>query len=389
MHNTSNTHIKLAATIIFLMQSGVVAAEEEKLISGNIAASQLWDSNFFQNADENAEQISVLSAGLALSKNISRQQFSARWRVRSYQHSENEEFDETIQDGSLRWNGAWGEELTSNVEWVRDSYLVDRWETPEGDADVVSKEDGKFSLTYGSQNRFSFQVGGHQSKQTHSSIIRKDIDYDEDEGYAGLTYQTPSQSTLTLRYRSGDRTYINRVGVAVENNFDFDYHQIELENIWKISAKTTSKLTIARLEREGDGFVNTTSGNYALLDFSWEASPKILWHAGYSYTHPAEGDTIDKPTDVKTGFIGVTWNISPKVTLSSRVEKVSRNYADIDEPNPRQETQYNIVPLTINYALYESLSLRLDTNWHKNESPVLHLREYDESQVMVGLNYRF
>jgi len=388
MHNTSNIHIKLTATIIFLMHCGAVAADE-KLISGNVAASQLWDSNFLQNTDELSEQISVFSAGLALSKNISRQQFNARWSVKSYQHSKNEQFDETIQNGSLRWNGAWGEEFTSNVEWLRDAYLVDRWETPEGDADVVSKNDGKFSLTYGNQNRFSFQVGGRQSKQTHASTIRKELDFDESEGYAGLTYRTPSQSTLTLRYRSGDRAYVNRVGVLQANNFDFDYHQIELENIWKISAKTTSKLTFARLEREGIDFVNTTSGNYALLDFSWEASPKVLWHAGYSFTHPAQGDTIDKPTDVKTGFVGVTWNISPKVVLSSRVEKVSRNYADADEDNPRSETQYNIVPLSINYMIYDSLILRLDTNWHKNESPVLHLREYEESQVMLGLNYRF
>jgi hypothetical protein len=389
MHNTSNTHIKLAATIFFLTQCGIAVAADEKLISGNIAASQLWDDNFFQNADETPEQITVLNAGLALSKNISRQQFSARWRVRSYQHADYEKFDEILQDGSLRWYGAWGEELTSNLEWVRDAYLVDRWETPEGDVDSVAKEDAKFALTYGSQNRFSVQVGGRQSKQNHSSISRNNLDYEENEGFAGLTYRTPSQSTLTLRYRSGDRTYVNRVGESLENNFDFDYRQLELENIWKISAKTTSKLTLARLEREGTSVINNTSGNYALLDFSWDATPKVQWHLGYSFTHPAQGDTIDKPTDVKTGFVSVTWNISQKVVLSSRVEKVSRNYADVDEKNPRAETQYNFIPLSINYAIYDSLSLRLDTTWRKNESPRLLTREYEASQVMVGLNYRF
>ena len=389
MHNTSNTHIKLAATIFFLTQCAIAVAADEKLISGNIAASQLWDDNFFQNADETPEQITVLNAGLALSKNISRQQFSARWRVRSYQHANYEKFDETLQDGSLRWYGAWGEELTSNLEWVRDAYLVDRWETPEGDVDSVAKEDAKFALAYGSQNRFSVQVGGRQSKQNHSSISRNNLDYEENEGFAGLTYRTPSQSTLTLRYRSGDRTYINRVGASLENNFDFDYRQIELENIWKISAKTTSKLTLARLEREGTSVINNTSGNYALLDFSWDATPKVQWHLGYSFTHPAQGDTIDKPTDVKTGFVSVTWSISQKVVLSSRVEKVSRNYADVDEKNPRAETQYNFIPLSINYAIYDSLSLRLDTTWRKNESPLLLSREYEASQVMVGLNYRF
>ncbi len=383
MHNISNTHIKLAATIFFLMQCGAVSAQE-KLISGNIAASQLWDSNFFRAPDEFSEQISLLSAGLGLSKNISRQRFSAGWRVRSYMHAENEKFDETIHDGLLRWNGGWGENFTSNLEWLSDSYLVDRWETAENDK--VSKDDTQFALTYGSQNRFAFQVGARQSKQKHSNQQYTNLDYEENEGFTGLTYKTVSQSTLTLRYRSGERTYINRASEELEGNFDFDYRQVELENIWKISAKTSSTLTVARFEREG--VVNNSTGDLAVLDFKWEATPKVQWHLGYSHKRPVKGETIDMPSQVQTSFAGVSWNISPKITLSSRVEKLRRNYEDDSEQLIRSETQLNIIPLAASYMIYDSVTLRLDTSWRKNESPVVE-RQYEAMQVMLGLNYRF
>lgn len=383
MHNISNTHIKLAATIILLMQCGTVTAAED-LFSGNIAASQLWDSNFLREPEELEEQVSLLAAGLGLSTNLSRQRFSAGWRVRSYIHAENKQFDETIHDGLLRWNGAWGDNVTSNLEWSRDSYLVDRWEAIEND--TVSKDDAQFALTYGSENRFAFQVGARQSKQKHSNQQYTNLNYEENEGFTGLTYKTVSLSTLTLRYRSGERTYINRQSEDLENNFDFDYRQLELENIWKISAKTSSTLTFARFEREG--FINNSSGDFVVLDFKWEATPKVRWNLGYSYKRPVQGETIDMPSQVQTGFVGLSWNISSKVSLSSRLEKLRRNYEDDNEQLIRTETQYNIIPLSINYAIYDSVGLRLDTSWRKNESPVFD-REYEALQVVLGLNYRF
>lgn len=383
MHNTSNTHIKLAATIIFLMYGTTVAAEE-KLFTGSLAASQLWDSNFLREPIAVSEQITLLSAGVGLSTNISRQRLSLGWRVRSYQHAENEKFDETIQDGLFRWSGAWGEDITTNLEWARDTYLVDRWEAAESDA--VAKDDAKFVVAYGSQNRFGFELGARNSQQNHSSEIYENLDYEENEGFAGLTYKTHSQSTLTLRYREGDRSYINRAPDDVENNFDFDYRQFELENIWKISAKTTSTFTVARFEREGA--INNSSGDFALLDFNWEASPKVQWHLGYSYKRPVQGETIDMPACVQTAFVGASWQVSSKINVSSRVEKLKRYYEDDNEQLTRIENQYNLIPLSVSYKMYDSLSIRLDTSWRKNESPELE-REYKALQVMLGLSYRF
>jgi hypothetical protein len=383
------------------LQSGIVAAEE-RWINGTLGASELWDSNFFRDSSELSEQITLLAAGVALSADVSRQKFSAKGRVRAYKHAENVDQDETVKDGVVSWSGAWSGDFTTNLQWARDSYIVDRWEAPE--SDVVAKDDASFLITHGRDNRFSFSLGATQSKQHHSSENYANLDYEDQEAFAGITYQTPAHSTLEVRYREGDRTFVNRLTEEPEGNFffddsfDFDYKQVEVENVWKISAKTSSKITLTRFSREG-GVIDST-GDFAVLDFSWDATPKVQWHLGYSYKSPALGETIDLPSKVRAGFIGVSWAFSPKISVSSRVERLLRNYENRDEliglpgnetPGElvvRTESQYNLVPLSMTYAINESFNVKLDTSWRKNESPIPK-RQYKAGQVVLGLTFRF
>ena len=383
MYKKSNNHTKVAVTLFCLVQSGVVVAEE-KWITGGLGVSQLWDSNFFRDPNEVSEEVRLLSAGVGMSANLSRQQFSARWRIRSYQHANNEQLDETFQDGSAGWRGAWAGDFTTDLSWARDSYLVDRWEAPE--SDVVARDDAKFSITRGAQNRFSFQLGGRNTNQDHSSDLRDGFNYHDKEAFAGVTYKTPSYSTLSVFFRSGDRTYKDRLVEDPTSNFDFDYRQVDVENVWKISDKTTSTLTLSRFSRKGE--LNDSIGDYALLDVSWDATPKVRWRTGYSYKRPALGETIDLPSTVQTGYVGAAWDITSKLEFASRAEKVLRNYNRPDELFVRTESQNNVIPVSLTYKFSESLTIKLDSSWRKNESPI-PVRQYDSTQITFGLTARF
>lgn len=401
MRNMLSKHFKLSATVFFLTQSGIASAAEENFFSGTLGASQLWDSNFFRDYDDAAlaEQITLLTAGATLSTNVSRQQFSLRWRVRSYLHAENEQFDETFHDGTARWNGAWAGDFSSNVEFSRDSYLIDRWELESNvqQSDVVSRDIGKFVITKGRENRFSFQFGASAAHQKHSNLDFAKLNFEDKEGFAGLTYKTPSNSTLAFRYRVSERIYdelLVRDVTTDPRDYNFESQQVEVENVWKMSEKTTSTITFARFNRDGD--VNESTGDYATLDFSWNATPKIQWHVGYTYKTPAIGETIDTPTTVETGYISLSWDLTPKLSLSSRAEKLWRDYQNPVElkdnelvaADPRKESQINISPIELVYTMNESLSFKLDTSWRKNESPK-EGRAYEVSQATIGAVFRF
>ncbi|RYY76511.1 MAG: hypothetical protein EOO52_03110 [Gammaproteobacteria bacterium] len=390
MRYIKKSHTQLAGiTLFFVLQSGeIIAAEQEKLISGAVGATQLWDSNFFRKPDDQelSEQTTILSAGVALATYVSRQQLSARWAVRSYQHAEYEQFDETVQNGLARWNGAWAGDFTSNLEWSRDAYLVDRWEVGADASDVVERDTTKFMVTKGRDNRFSFQLGASQSNQKHSNDVFTKFNFEDREGFVGLTYKTPSASTLTVRYRGGDRQYDDLSVLDPERDYNFDFDQLEIENVWKMSSKTTSTISFTRFKR--DGVLNDSTGDYATVDFSWDATPKIQWRTGYSYKKPALGETIDLPSTIQAGFINFSWSFSPKWSISSRVEKIKRDYKNLGEEFPRTESQVNISPFVLTYTMSDSLNFKLDTSWRKNESPVLE-REYETSQASLGLTFRF
>lgn len=408
MRDMLNKQFKLTAIAFLTVQSFTVVAAEENLFSGTLGASQLWDSNFYRDpeGEEFSEQITQLSAGVKLATSVSRQQFNLSWRVRSYQHAENDQFDETFQDGVARWNGAWAGDFTSNLELSRDSYLIDRWEidSPIQESDVVSRDTGKFVLTKGRENRFSFQLGASTAKQKHSSTQFDHLDFQDDEGFAGITYKTPSNSTLTLRYRAIERTYDQLIEVNNGNllDYNFESQQVEVENIWKMSQKTNSTFTFARFNRDGD--VNNSTGTYATLDFGWDATPKIQWHAGYTYKEPAIGETIDTPDTIKTAFITFSWDITPKLSLSSRAEKLWRDYKNPGQTipsiealteemrilliTPRRDSQLNIAPIALTYTMNESLSFKLDASWRKSES-LRPDKTYDLSQGSLGMVFRF
>jgi hypothetical protein len=290
-----------------------------------------------------------------------------------------------LQDGVLRWNGAWAGQFTSLLEWTRDSYLVDRWEVPDS-SDAVAKDDARFVLTRGSENRFSFQVGAHRARQTHSRLPLDYLDYEDNELFTALIYQTPAHSTLTLRYKSGDRSYLNKTVEDPNTIFDFNYDQFELENIWKISSKTSTSLMLSKLNRKG--ISDNSAGELAQLNLTWDATPKLQWKTGYSFKKPLQGDTIDMPSRVQNAFVSLAWKISLKLSLSSQAEKIQRNYENSEFQLVRTETQYNLVPLAITYLINDSFVVRLDTGWHKNVSPI-HEREYESLQSTLGLTVRF
>lgn len=382
------------------------AMAQTDLFSAGVSFRQLWDSNYDRTPEENSEQISVSSAFVALDKTLSRQRFIARWQVSHYDHADRPDLDATLNEGRLTWQGQWGSRLKSRLEWMRDSYPVDRLEFP--DKDIVTRDEAHALITYGAGHRLTLGVGGRQAEQTHSNNLREGIDFDEEEGYLEAGYKTGIQSTVFLRARYGERTYPNQeLGLPVDypsfpiddpafpvdpellepyEDLDFKYQQVELETTWQSSAKTDLTATVAYFNR--DGVVNDGTGVLAILEATWAATEKTEFNGGYSYREPAVGETSDSPAGTHTIFSGVQWQWTPKISLGADVNYVQQKYQD-DSPGPdRDEKVYNISPLQVVYKFSEQFSIRLDTRWVDRDSP-LRYRTYTSSQAVLGLSFRY
>jgi hypothetical protein len=394
MRNFYQTAFCLLSLCIFKVQCAL--AEENHVEGSPFKASATvqsgWDSNFSRSPQNDAEQIILSSAALGFDNTFGRQRLIAKWRGSHYQYEQHPDFDASTNSAQLAWKGLIGSQINTDVEWLRDSYLVDRLEF--FGKDIVDRDDFQAKIGYGNDRRLSFHAGGRKSTQRHSNETRVSLDFDEEEAFVDVGYQTNNKSSVFIRFKSGDRTYLNPPSfnpaplnspVDIETqSLDFDYDQIELEGILALSPKTTISGMIASFERKG--IINEASGSLATLSVDWQATDKTTFNAGYTYRQPAIGETSDSPSQVQNIFASVAWQYTTKISVGSVVRYSWVDYEYASPDLVRREYLYNFSPLTISYDSGRHWLVRVDSGWRKNESPLAY-RNYISRQVMLGFSF--
>jgi hypothetical protein len=357
---------------------------EDGPLQATASVQRQWDSNFSRSSLADAEQTTISSAGLSFDDSFGRQRLIAKWRASHYQYDKHPDFDGTTNNAQLSWNGLIGSQINTDVEWLRDSYLVDRLEF--FGKDIVNRDDLLAKIGYGNDNKLAFHVGGRKSTQAHTNETRTALDYDENEAFVDAGYQTNSKSSLFIRFRSGARTYTNEPVGVIPDSLNFDYDQIELDGVWALSPKTNISALVASFKRNGS--VNDASGSLATFSIDWQATEKIKLNAGYIFKQPAIGETSDSPSQIKNVFMSAAWQYSPRISVASVVKYSIHDYEKVSPELVRTEHLYNFSPLTINYDSGRHWLVRIDSGWRKNESPIAS-RNYLSRQISAGLFFNY
>lgn len=359
-------------------------ADDGRALHVTASVNSLWDSNFSRGPYDDEEQATVTAASVNFNKDIGRQRLIAKWRGAHYAFDKHPDFDGSTNNAQLQWKGLIGSQFNTDVEWLRDSYLVDRLEF--FGKDIVTRDDFQAKIGYGNNKKLSFHVGGRKSSQSHSNDDRTALDFDEDEGFADIGYQTSNKSSLFIRYRAGTRTYVNPPPDRMPDELDFDYDQVELEGIWALTEKTNISAVVASFNRRG--FLNEASGSLATLAADWKATEKLKFEAGYTLRQPAIGETSDSPTEIHNLFGSVAWQYSAKISLASVWRYSKINYEKVSPELIRTEHRYNFSPLSVSYDSGNHWLVRVETGWLKNESPLAY-RNYVSRQISAGLVFKY
>src|SRR5690606_35413992 len=131
--------------------------------------------------------------------------------------------------------------LKTAIDWTRDAYAVDRLEFV--DKDVVARNNLTAQVTLDVGKNIGITLGARDIGQTHSNELRESLDYDEEEGFAAVTYSTANKSSLSVRLREGEREYVHPEPDAPQA-LDFDFRQVELEGLWVLTRKTQVGFTL-------------------------------------------------------------------------------------------------------------------------------------------------
>ncbi len=346
-------------------------------------AREQWDSNFARSPDVDSERYTVASLSLAANQQFSKQRLGFSVRGTQYAYDQRDELDTDFYEGSAGWHSDWTTRVKTDITWKRDAYPVDQLEFTGND--VVSRDDTKAQLTLGTSKHISIITGASQANQTHSNSTRQYLEFDDKEAFIELSYRTNNNSSLGIRVRDGDRVY----PVPDPNeplSLDFDYQQREIEGVWALTTKTRITATVGRFERDGE--VNAGVGTQSLLDANWVVSEKVELTLGYSHSEPAVGESSDSPSDIRAGFLRMTWEPSRKWQVRIEGRYGENEYVQRDQEPARDETITSFTPLSLVYRFSESMSIRLDSQWVDRESPVTY-RDYDYALGSLGFSLTY
>lgn len=348
-----------------------------------IGTKENWDSNFARNAAVDSEHYTQSTASLRLNQKLSKQQFSAGVSGNDYRHKLREDLDVSFYEGDASWRSEWSSRVKTAISWQRDAYAVDRLEF--ADKDVVARDNLTGQLTLGGSGRIGFTFGARQIAQTHSNSLRDVLDYDEDEGFAAITYTRATQSFLSVRLREGERQY--KYPFTNESLLlDFDYRQLELEGAWALSRKTQLGFTLGRFDR--DGQINAGTGTQAQINMDWAITEKLKLSVDFSQSEPALGETSDSPAVIRSSRLVAGWEPTAKWLLSMSAGYSRLSYLLRETEPARDENILSFSPLNITYRISDNLRLRLDGQWVNRESPLAY-RDYDYALASFGATLAF
>ncbi len=379
--------VAVASYLLFLGTfSAQVLASEREADAFQVTASvqNLWDSNFSRSPINDSEQAVLSSVGFSYDDFFGRQRLLARWVANKYQYDEHQDFDITTHSGELNWLGFFGDQFNTNVDFQRNVYQVDRFDFTG--KDIVTRDDLRTKVGYGNENKLSFHIGADQLSQVHSNYGRQFLNYDEHEAFVDVSYKAANESSLLLRYKSGNRTYANSQLSFERENLDFNYDQLEFETQWVLSPKTSVSALVAGYKRNGD--INDGSGSLLSLATVWQPTEKVVLKGGYALSEPAVGETSDSPSRVKTISTSVSWSISNRVAFGSSAVYSNVNYSNAGFGMAREETRYNILPLTMVYDSGYFWKIKVDSGVRKNRSPV-EIRNYISRQINAGIFFYY
>lgn len=367
-----------------------VNAQRDPLSVG-FSLQHIWDSNYAHTPEEDADRIALVSAFVDLDKTFSSQRVIARWNGRHYKHDQRSDLDATLHNGQFALKSHWTKRLQSEIEWTRDSYAVDQLEFNE--KDIVKNDDATIKIGYGTGHKLTFSGGARQVTQTHSNGQREGLNFEDEEGFLEIAYQTGIKSTLAARVRSGERHYPNEhLRITSEDlervagDLDFDYEQVEVEGVWVATPKTSFSTTLAYFAREGP--INNSDGLLASTEASWEVTPKVQLSGGYSFRQPAVGETSDSPADIHLLYVDASWQWTAKISVGTGARIIEHRYEGLSPGPTRNESLYNATPLKVTYAPTESVSLRLTTGWTDRQS-TLDYRNYTSAEASLGAFFRY
>lgn len=369
--------------VVLLLMSACGANAAEGALNATLSLQRLWDDNLARTHVPQGDQINIEALGLGLHQHIQDQQFDIRLALSSFQHHIRTDLDGDLNQGSVNWNGVWNGIVITDLEGVREQHYVDQLEFSGND--IASRDHLKGKIGVGTTGRFTFFIGAQGIRQLHSNELRSGLDFNDQESFGEINYKTANESFLSVRLKSGQRSYTEQLLADDMLDKNFTYNQFEFETHWTFSPKTNVTALMGAFERKG--VINNGSGKVSNIKFNWLPTEKLSETIGYEFSQPAIGEITDSPTTTSAFRFESLWAFTNKLTIGNNISYVTQHYDHTAAGLKRIESFYSAEPIFFMFNPYRTVQLRFDLLMKNNQSPLLY-RDYISRSIGLSCIFK-
>lgn len=210
-------------------------------------------------------------------------------------------------------------------------------------------------------------------------------------GDLGLRYVLPSGSLATLTFRTASGSYTDSLSDIVEASRRFDQKEVELDTLWRMTAKTSLGLRIAQRDRNHPlDPVRNFDGMRGMVRFNWSATPRVTLASGWIRDLEAFQSSYSTYFKSDRVFVEPTWQISDKTRMNARFAKTERGYEGPPDPSTaigRHDTEHELA-VGVEWRPRSFLSLRSAIRQTRRESTRAGI-DYKNTSIGIGANMEF
>ncbi len=326
---------------LLLLAATSALADAEDTLQLNADATVMYDSNLFRLSSDldpetalgtstTSDRISLLSAGIKLSKPYSLQRFELEATAINSRYQNFDYLDFTAANYAAAWRWKLTPSFYGNLT-ARQSESLNSFAdyTNYRNLNIRTDNDLRFDAQYEIDGVWRVLGGVSRAKRTNSKVFVQEGDTRSTTFDGGVRYAFPSGSSITYLLKTGLGDYINRPQPIAAGQFDNGFKTLENEVrlVWPITGKTNLDVRAAFIQREHDHYSDRDySGGVGHVKVDWDIAGKTRLITTLARELSSYQSISSSYTQTDRLSIAPYWQIDAKTSLRFRYEYARREY---------------------------------------------------------------
>lgn len=280
------------------------------------------------NPENTSDTILIKGVGLKFDKLVSRQRIIADLNLNETTYDKNTNLDFFGGKGSLTWNWQIGNNWSGDASVRRERRLGGFSDFRQNVQDLIDSDTAIFTGRYRFHPRWTIEGQLVEQDTTHSAPERQTLDTNAHTGTVTVTYRTPAENSLGIKFQQTERTYPNRptVGLVTVSN---SHTETRLTGVagWRFSASLQTNAELGHVALKHDTF-----GQRDFSGLTWRAGATWLPTAKLQFKLTGSKD-LRIYEDLATSYVVVNaiglspaYSVTPKMVLQGDLTAEKRDY---------------------------------------------------------------